>query len=132
VSDSPAAIAAQLAAAGARDEALVVVHPGGRVLGIPRPDRWQLVGRAWRLGELLLDHEGRVYRIGTVIRAITPKDFNADKSVAAEAHRERQREAAKRGFEGDVVNRGFVEVPASEVDERDLAARARLLIDPFG
>lgn len=127
---TPVEIAALLRDAGARDEALVVVRRQSRILGVPRSDRWELVGRAWRLGELLLDGEGHVYRVGSVIRAITPKDFNADKSVAGAEHRERQREAARHGFEGEIVNRDFT--PADDVDLDDLVARARLLIDPFG
>jgi hypothetical protein len=124
-------VVALLRDTGARDEALVVVSPGGKVLGIPRPDRWELVGRAWRLGGHLLSTDGTVYRIGTVLRAITPKDFNADKSVVGAQHRERQREAAKHGFEGDVVNLDFEEVDPAEVDADDLHARAMLLVDPF-
>jgi hypothetical protein len=129
---TPVEIAALLAAAGARDEALAVVSPGGRLLGLPRRDRWRLVGRAWRLGDSLLGRDGRVYRVGSVIRAVTPPDFPADKSATAQAHRLRQREAARQGFEGDVVNRDFIEVTAADVDAAELEARARLLIDPFG
>lgn len=124
-------IAAMLAAAKARDEVLVEVRPGGKVLGIRRPDKWVAVGRAWRLGALLLAHDGRVYRTGTVVRAVTPKDFNADKSLTGEAYRERQREAASHGFEGEVVNRGFTELDPADLDLADLQLRAELLIDPF-
>jgi hypothetical protein len=126
-------VVALLREAGVPDEALVSVRPGGRVLGIPRADRWELVGRAWRLGEHLLCADGTVYRIGSVLRAVTPKDFNADKSAAAAAHRELQRQAAKAGFEGDVVNRDFERLDPDAADALvdRLAERARLRIDPF-
>jgi hypothetical protein len=48
------AVAAPLAAAGARTEALAEYEPPGRVLLIPRAERLRPVARVWRLGVLLL------------------------------------------------------------------------------
>jgi hypothetical protein len=125
-------IAASLQSAGARDEALGEYVPARRTFGIPRPARIVPVGRAWRLGDLLLTPSGDVFRVGEVTRAITPKDFNSDKTIAGEARRELQRAAIRGGIaEGDTVNHGFSPL-ATPTDEVALKERAALLIDPLG
>lgn len=97
-------LSAELAARGARDEA-VGVWRERRVLGVPRPPVIEPAGRAWRLGSLLLDAEGRLYAVGRVTRAIEPRDFNSDKTVAGEERREEQRAAARGTFtRGETVN----------------------------
>ena len=64
-------------------------------------------GRAWRLGVLLLDRQGRLYRTGEVTRAVEPLRGVANKSAEAEARRELRRAAARGKFpEGEVVNFG--------------------------
>jgi hypothetical protein len=97
-------LAAALAARGARDEA-VGVWRERKVLGVPRPPVIDPAGRAWRLGALLLDVEGNLYAVGRVTRAVEPRDFNSDKTVAGEARREEQRAAARGAFvRGETVN----------------------------
>jgi hypothetical protein len=97
-------LAAALAARGARDEA-VGIWRERKVLGVARPPVIDPAGRAWRLGALLLDGEGNLYAVGRVTRAIEPRDFNSDKTVAGEARREEQRAAARGSFvRGETVN----------------------------
>lgn len=91
---------------GARDEALAMLKAARRFM--PSQPTLVPIGRAWRLGELLLDADAHLYAVGHVTRAIEPKDFNADKTVAGEQRREEQRAAARGPFErGEVVNYGF-------------------------
>jgi len=99
-----ASIAASLTARSARDEA-VGIWRERTVLGLPRPPVIEPAGRAWRLGALLLDREGNLYAVGRVTRALEPRDFNSDKTVAGEARREEQRAAARGSFtRGETVN----------------------------
>ena len=99
-----AELAASLAGRGARDEAIGVWRER-RVLGVPRPPVIEPAGRAWRLGSLLLDRQGNLYAVGRVTRAVEPRDFNSDKTVAGEERREEQRAAARGSFtRGETVN----------------------------
>ena len=64
-------------------------------------------GRAWRLGTILVDREGRLYSIGEVTRAVEPPRGVANKSQEAEERRELRRAAVRGRFpEGEVVNFG--------------------------
>ena len=93
-----------LVARGARDEALGVWRER-KTFGVARPPVIEPVGRAWRLGSLLLDRDGNLYATGRVTRAIEPRDYNSDKTVAGEARREEQRAAARGSFRsGETVN----------------------------
>ena len=139
-----------LEAGKARDEALGAWKPTRKF--IPSQPTLVPVGRAWRLGSLLLSRDARLFRTGSVTRAIQPKEFLADKSLAAEARRDEQR-AAARGpfFTGDIVNFDFEELHLGDPDralhldadghiiyrervdelrlDRYLADRAQLLVD---
>ena len=97
-------LAAALTARGARDEALGT-WTERRVFGVARPPVIVPAGRAWRLGSLLLDAEGALYALGRVTRAVEPRDFNSDKTVAGEERREEQRAAVRGGYRtGETVN----------------------------
>lgn len=97
-------IIAGLVARGARDEALGVWRER-KTFGIARPPVIEPAGRAWRLGALLLDRDGNLYATGRVTRAIEPRDYNSDKTVAGEARRDEQRAAARASFRaGETVN----------------------------
>ena len=105
-----------LVARGARDEALGVWRER-KTFGVPRPPVIEPVGRAWRLGALLLDRDGNLYATGRVTRAIEPRDYNSDKTVAGEARREEQRAAARGSFRvGETVNFDVVLLDVESVD----------------
>ena len=104
------------------DEALGVWRAEKKIFGVPRPAVIDPVGRAWRLGALLIDRDGNLYATGKLTRAIVPKDFNADKSLAGEAHREIQRAAARGSFRaGESVNYEWTRLTPDE---------AQALVDP--
>jgi len=108
---------AQLRAAHVADEALAELRLAQRVGPITRPMRLVPAGRAWRLGEILLDADARLYSTGSVTRALTPKDFAANKSRAEEDRRELQRAAVRGRFAaGEAVNFGYA--PLTIGDDR--------------
>jgi hypothetical protein len=96
--------AAALAAAGVPDEALARFVPGRRVLGITTRPSMKPLGRAWRLGVLLLGRDGTLAATGAITRAVEP-GHPGHVAVSAEQRRE-ARAAAHRGpfAEGETVN----------------------------
>ncbi|MCA0215790.1 MAG: hypothetical protein LCH43_00375 [Actinobacteria bacterium] len=107
----------QLRAADVADEALAELRPARRIGPITKPMRFVPAGRAWRLGEILLDTDARLYSTGSVTRALTPKDFAANKSQAEEDRRELQRAAVRGRFAtGEAVNFGYA--PLEPGDDR--------------
>lgn len=112
-------IVERLIAAGIPDEALGVWRAEKKIFGVPRPPAMDLVGRVWRLGALLIDRDGALYATGKLTRAIVPKDFNADKSLAGEAHREIQRAASRGSFRpGESVNYEWTRLTPDEAQAR--------------
>ncbi|MBU1589438.1 MAG: hypothetical protein KKH51_16050 [Actinobacteria bacterium] len=103
VTDLPALLAstvAELERRGTPDEALAVLRTT-RLRGT----RLVRTGRAWRLGVLLIDREGRLYETATVTRAVEPLRGVTNRSAEAEARRELRHIAARSGFpEGEAVN----------------------------
>ena len=81
--------------AGAPDEAVAEFEPARRRLGLPRPARLRPIGRAWRLGVLLLSADGTVRATGSVTRAVPP-GHPGHMAVSTEERRE-VRAAAFRG-----------------------------------
>lgn len=74
-------------------------------------------GRAWRLGSVLLDRGGSLYRAGRTTRAIPPKQFLANKSNEAAERREEQLAAVRGGFPpGDTVHFGYEPIEPQLVD----------------
>jgi hypothetical protein len=96
--------AAELAAGGARDEALARFTPGRRMLGITGRPAMKPIGRVWRLGVLLLAPDGALAATGAITRAVEP-GHPGHVAVSAEQRRE-VRAAAHRGpfAEGETVN----------------------------
>ena len=91
----------------APDEALAVLKPAR---GLFR-ERLVPTGRAWRLGVLLIDRDGRLYSTGTVTRAIEPLRGVTNRSAQAEARRDDRRAAVRGRFpEGEVVNFGHTPI----------------------
>lgn len=100
-----------LKAGGIRDEAMANLKPARRRFGLTTRAVMVPVGRAWRLGVLLLDREGHLYATGGVTRAIEPKRGVANRSHDAELRRADQRAAVRGNFaEGEVVNFRFAPV----------------------
>jgi hypothetical protein len=106
---------ARLDRMGAPDEALATLK-----LRRFAPPKLVAVGRAWRLGVLLLDRDGGLRTVGVVTRAVEPLRGVANKSAEAEERRELRRAAVRGRFpEGEAVNVDAVPIPM------DAAALAR-------
>lgn len=104
----------RLEAAGARDEALAVVKAPRGLGPFKTSAAMQPVGRAFRLGVILLDHDARLYRVGKITRATdTGRPQNLSLSVE---QRRADRQAASRGHftPGDVVNYEQAEIPQDD------------------
>ena len=103
--------AAELAAAGARDEALAEFVPAHRVVLLDRPARMQPLGRVWRLGVVLLAADGSLRATGGITRAVEP-GHPGHVAVSVEDRRE-HRAAAFRGpfARGETVNYDAVPIP---------------------
>lgn len=118
----------ELDATGARDEALAVRKDGRGVGPFRSATSMTPVGRAWRLGVLLLDRDGNLAATGKITRAVAPaRPQNLSRSVEV---RRADRLAASRGSfrDGEVVNYEYTEVPQ---DAESLASGAHLLsVDP--
>lgn len=96
--------AAELAAVGAREQALAEYVVPRRLLGLQRPASMRPLGRVWRLGVLLLARDGVLRATGKTTRAVEP-GHGGHTAVSVEQRRE-YRAAAYRGpFErGTTVN----------------------------
>lgn len=104
----------RLGAAGARDEAVGEYVEPRRVLGIRREPTMRDLGRAWRLGVLLVDRVGTVRATGLITR-VTEPGRPQYQSTSAEIRRAYRAAAVKGGFRaGDTVNHGTVPIPLDE------------------
>lgn len=111
--------AARLEAAGVPDEALAEVYtPRGLPL-VKRAPALRPIGRAWRLGAVLLSADGRLFTAAESTRAVEPKWFN-HRSTEVE-HRRLAQQAAHRGpfAEGEVVNFEVVELALDDASLRE-------------
>ncbi|MDQ2662355.1 MAG: glutaminase [Actinomycetota bacterium] len=82
-----------------------------------RPPKIVPIGRAWRLGSVLLSADGTMYRAGRTTRAVEPKQFLANKSNEAAERRELQLAAVRGGFsEGETVHFGVTRLEPELVD----------------
>ena len=107
----------QLDASGLPQEALGVWRRERKIFGVARPPVIDPTGHAWRVGALLIGSDGSLYATGKVTRAVVPKDFNSDKSIAGEERREIQRAAARGAFRpGESVNYEWVPLTTDEAD----------------
>ena len=98
---------ATLERVGVADEALALLEKPRL-----RKPAMRSVGRAWRLGVLLIDRSGNLYLTGDVTRAIEPQIAVTSRTLLAEARREDRRAAVRGRFpEGAVVNHGFLRIP---------------------
>lgn len=101
-------------------EALGVWRPEKKRFGVVLAPAIDRVGEAWRLGALLIDREAHLFATGKVTRAVVPKDFNSDKSLAGQERREIQR-AASRGRFRPGVSVNYEWQPLTLDEARELA-----------
>lgn len=120
---------AELERAGAADEALGEWRQPRGILGLGRQPRIVPVGRAWRLGVVLLDRDGTLFETGEVTRAIEPKVAVTNRSAEAERKRDLRRAAVRGRFpEGETINIGWrrlngIEPPLSLSPEGEVLVR---------
>ncbi|MBO9577971.1 MAG: glutaminase [Microbacteriaceae bacterium] len=133
------ALARELGAGNARDEALADYVPASRALGLfPRPARMRPIGRVWRLGAYLLTPAGGLLRTGRVVRVAGAERRRSVVAESISAHHELVLAARRGGYrEGETVNfdaRPLDADAAHGSGAADLAAylaeRAALLIRP--
>lgn len=117
--------AERLRLAGAPDEQLAELDPPRRFGPFTRGARFRGTGRAWRLGAVLVTADGDLYATGTVTRAVEPRPFASDKTLAGQERRELQRLAARAFRVGDTVNHGHR--PLRTGDEGDIVDRDGVL-----
>jgi hypothetical protein len=118
---------------GVGDEAIATLRPARRIGFIPRPAALDSVGRAWRLGVLLLDRAGRLYAIGGITRAVELTHETVYMNAEA-LHRRALRVAATRGgfALGDVVNFDVTEIaldaPSLRAETGPLSLRGDIVL----
>jgi hypothetical protein len=118
-----ARVVEQLTATGARDEAMGEFRRRRGVLGIGSGERLVPVGRAWRLGRVLLTADRRLFEVGSVTRAVDPRHPNYQ-SVSGEQRREVRRAAFEGDFAaGESVNHGFREISLDGAGDRILSTK---------
>jgi hypothetical protein len=130
VSDALRALGAQTAellrVAGAPDEQLAELDPPRRLGPFTRRARFRGTGRAWRLGAVLVSDDGELFSTGTVTRAVEPRPFASDKTLAGQERRELQALAARAFRAGDTVNHGHH--PLRSGDGGDIVERDGMLL----
>ena len=101
----------RLEAMGIGDEAIATLRPARRIALIPRPAVMDAVGRAWRLGVLLLDRHGRLFATGGITRAIELTYETVYMNAEALYRRGLRVAATRGGFAlGDTVNFDVIEI----------------------
>lgn len=104
---------------GVPDQALAELRRPRAILGFRRAPVMAPVTRAWRLGVLLLGHDGDVFATGSVTRSVAPLHAN-NQSESQEARREIRKAAFDGPFqEGEIVNHGWRRL---SIDAESLAA----------
>lgn len=115
--DLGARVAERLDAAGVPDEQLAELDPPRRIGPVTRRARFRGVGRAWRLGAVLVGRDGSMWATGAVTRAVEPRPFGSDKTLAGNERRELQHLAARAFRTGDTVNHGHRELTIGAADD---------------
>ncbi len=106
-----AATIARLEGMAIGDEAIATLRPARRIGFIPRPAVMDGVGRAWRLGVLLLDRDCRLFAVGGITRAIELTHETVYMNAEALHRRELRVAATRGGFAlGDTVNFDVTEI----------------------
>jgi hypothetical protein len=104
------ALVAELQSSGAADEALGEFVPSRGFGPFATAEKFRSVGRAWRLGVLLIDEAGRLYSTGEITRAIEPGRAAVNRSAVGERRRALRLAAARSFPRGAVVNYRFVPI----------------------
>jgi hypothetical protein len=114
------ALVAELVSAGAADETLGIFVPSRGIGPLSTSEKFKAVGRAWRLGVLLVDSAGQLYATGELTRAIEPGRAAVNRSAEGERRRALRMAASRSGFPtGEVVNFGYLAVdPSADALER--------------
>jgi hypothetical protein len=100
-----------LRAAGAPDEALGEFLPSRGFGPFATAEKFRQLGRAWRLGVLLVDAQAHLFVTGELTRAIEPGRAAVNRSAEGERRRSLRAAAARSGFaRGEVVNYGFTRI----------------------
>jgi hypothetical protein len=103
-----ASIVPRLVDGGAADEALATLREPRGFGPFKTAVSFVPVGRAWRLGVLLLDREGRLFATGELTRAIEPGRAAVNRSALGERRRALRMAAAHGPFPpGEAVNFGY-------------------------
>ncbi|MCH1883289.1 hypothetical protein [Agrococcus sp. ARC_14] len=120
------ATAEVLAAAGARDEALARYEEPKPVLGmIPRRPTMRPIGRAWRMGAVLLARDGSVWATGVSTRVAEP-GRPQHHTASVEIRRAYRAAAIQGGFPvGETVNHGIEPIA---IDERLIGGHGPLFV----
>lgn len=120
-------VVSELRRRGVPDQAVAELRTPRAILGFRRKPVMAPVARAWRLGVLLIDHDGGLLAIGSVTRAVAPLHAN-NQSESQEARREIRRAAFDGPFdEGEIVNYGCrplsIDAAGLEAGQEPLALR---------
>lgn len=100
----------RLREAGARDEALGAFVAPRRLVIFTKKAAMVPLGRVWRLGVFLLDHEARLFAVGSSTRAVEP-GYPGYQSISAEDRRDFRAAAFRGSFaEGETVNFNATEI----------------------
>lgn len=120
------ATAERLAAAGARDEALARYEEPKPLLGvIQRRPTMRPLGRAWRMGSLLLQRDGAVWATGISTRVAEP-GRPQHHTASVEIRRAYRAAAIVGGFPmGETVNHGIASIA---IDESLIGAAGPLFV----
>ena len=104
----------RLVESGVADETLGVFVPSRGIGPFATADKFRPVGRAWRLGVLLVDAKGALYATGELTRAIEPGRAAVNRSAEGERRRALRMAASRSGLpHGEVVNFGYAPIDTS-------------------
>ncbi len=101
----------RLVRSGVSDETLGVFVPSRGLGPFSTADKFRSVGRAWRLGAVLVDAKGSLYATGELTRAIEPGRAAVNRSAEGERRRALRMAASRSGLpHGEVVNFGYAPI----------------------
>jgi len=106
-------LVAELISSGAQDESLGEFVPARGFGPFASAEKFRSLGRAWRLGVLLVDAEARLYSTGELTRAIAPGRAAVNRSPLGERRRALRLAASRTFPKGEVVNFGYLEIDTS-------------------